>query len=242
MNRYHPPRDYDPHTDDPFARLEQILHRDGSWLEELTASFEPLTLERLDQINPELGERAARMAQSAIMWPDSKSGVPIASDSEIRRLCGPDAEEEFIAPITTMDSRAYNNFFLNLKMTYEPPSEKVFQEHSDSGKPNALLNLSYGTKPYVGRAHALLPEFMNALQEATWEIGDMTAWNKAMLIGYLEPEMNPDKAALLKGSRLAYVLLAQLMRSDDRRTQMAMLGIPTDDKTPITDVAAELRT
>jgi hypothetical protein len=54
--------------------------------------------------------------------------------------------------------------------------------------------------------------------------------------------MNPDKAALLHGSRIAYVLLARLMRRDDRKIQSAMLRFPTDAVSEITDPIVELRT
>lgn len=245
-------------ADNPFERLEMILHADAYRLKQLTGSTEPLTVERLTRIDPDLADTAENLADSDIKWPDEASAVLRAPhDARLQLLTGEDADMAFIVPIiaTDMDdeilalyqkkskeddwAKGYNNFFLNIGTKHQTASPEATQEFLKGGD---MLGLTYGTKPYVERAHALLPEFMDALQHATKMNGGMEQWNDAMVEGYLEDGENTEKAVLLKASRMAYVLLARLLRQDDAVIQKAMLGFSLEGTALIKNPAAELRT
>ena len=234
-----PNRLIDP-IDDPFERLETILLMDEYRLKQLTASTEYLSISRLAHIDPELADSAEALASGDTRWPDDESAVAEGpAELGIEPFVGEDAEIAFIAPILSEGSTAYNNFFLNLKIPHQTASKSAAAECMARGD---MLGMTYGTKPYIGRAYALMPDFMHALQQATEQTGSMGDWNDAMVEGHVDPNANYRQAVLLHASVYAYVLLARLMRSDDISIQKTMLGFAAPTVTPIVDPVSELRT
>lgn len=228
---------------DPFRRLEAILRANSARLEALVAlPDEPLTVEVLQGIDPEYARVAETTARTALQWPDEESAVGLPDGSFVRRLYDDKPDQAFVQPIRVQDDEVeshYNNFFILLKTVHSIPSEDSMKQYLEDGD---IAAFAYGTKPYIARAYALEPEFMKTLQEATATVSDMTKWNETMYEGWLDPDFSPDKATLLRATRIAYVMLARLMRRDDTRIQAAMLRLPQSETKPaINDPAIELR-
>lgn len=232
----------DPQSD-PFRRLEAILKTSSARLEALFALPDrPLTIEVLREINPEYAQAAETVAQTALQWPNEESAVGLPDDSFVRTLYDDDPEQAFIRPIHLQNDEVgshYNNFFILLKTVHSMPSEDSMKQYLETGD---IAAFAYGTKPYVARAYALEPEFMKALQEATATVSNMAKWDETMYEGWLDPDFSPDKATLLRATRIAYVMLARLMRRDDTQIQAALLRLPQPEAKPaINDPAIELR-
>lgn len=251
------------HTHDPFIRLEAIIRRDAYLLKQLTSGMSPLSIERISRIDPGAADRAEAVAQSDISWPDVHSAA-LTPDyaATFAPLVDEDADLAFVVPILKAESeeyfaeaegnlnqeaacdnqawaKGYNNFPTILKAVQLSASPEVARDRMQAGD---LLGLTYGTKPYLERAHAVAPDFMDALQQSVAALGGMEAWRSAMLAGYLELDESTLNTQLLVASRTAFVLLARLMRRDDLRTQKRLLGFPNPDAPLIENPANELAT
>jgi hypothetical protein len=225
-------------TGNPFTRLNEVMRTERYLLEALTVSPNPLTVEQLNEIDPILAQRASEYANGPLLWPTSETAVSVADDSSLLELFGDDDDRAFVTPILADGSDAYNNFFLRIKTPHNPPSEQAAARCLQQGN---IVQFAYSMNVYTDRAYTLVPEFMTALQQATADVGSMERWNDTMVEGLIDPEYNPDKATLLTASRTAYVLLSRLMRTDDRKIQFAMMRLPADTASIITDPVDELR-
>ena len=129
--------------------------------------------------------------------------------------------------------RGFNNFSLTL---CSPP--RVPDASADLFD-NAVI---HGSKPYLVRAHKLMPEFIDAVQAEVEQAGGYAALNDALLRGYEFPEENPRDALILRAARLTYGLLVNLMRSDDNARQAEWLGLEHKGRREINDSHTELWT
>src|SRR5690606_12870537 len=111
--------------------------------------------------------------------------------------------------------QAYNNFPAILSVKPNRPSEG---ENLVNFMTRVQL-FQYATKPYLARAHALAPVFMDALQRRMSELPERSLWEKSLFRAVSEEHADSEDRILLRGSRLAYQLLINLMRSDDLATQ-----------------------
>ena len=248
---------------DPLARLDEIMRRDAYVLKQLTRSTEPLTIERIARIDPGAADRAEAVAVTDIAWPDAESAALSAQYVDtFAPLTDEDADLAFVVPILKAESedypedgvidldrqaatddqswaKGYNNFSSILKAKQYSPSPEVTRERMQAGD---MLGLTYGTKPYLERGYAVAPDFMDALRDSIDELGGMEAWRTAMMTGYIEYDEMTGNTQLLVASRMAFVLLARLMRRDDLMTQKRLLGFPDPDGPLIRNPANELAT
>lgn len=248
--------------DSPFAELADALKTDAYRLKLLTASTSPLTIEKLARLDPAAADRAELLDMSGIGWPDAETAAlrPEFASTFTPLLDG-DADLAFIVPILRAEqesakedqsdkhkpaqdddqgwAQGYNNFPILLKAKQWQASPAVLRERMAAGD---MLGLTYGTKPYLERAYAVAPEFMQALQRSIEAVGGMDAWKHAVATGYVEYDEASDNANLLTASRIAFVLLARLMRSDDLQIQKRLLGFPDPTAPLIKNPANELAT
>lgn len=230
----------------PPASLEHILRRHEDELTLLAQPGHPLKRERLATIAPHLLKVVDEAEANGIGWPDEESIVPIKSGAHLAEYVDVNPEEadrlfmlEVLAGITDQSKqRGFNNFPVILAMLPQRPREG---ESAESLRKNYSMR-PYSTKPYLWRAHMLKPEFMEAVQKATAACNGPTGWGEAMVQGALEPEEYPYDAALLRASRLGYKLLANLIRSDDKKRQWEWLGLDPSTASEIDDPEAELWT
>ena len=227
------------------ASLEKIIARDELLLTRLAAPGHPLTPERISGRVPNAKDIVEYADSSGIDWPTHDSTV-----SRIR----PKMRDYFVPDATLADShfvyeairgrrgtpgaRGFNNFSAILRSApYKPEGREDFQRVMQKNPSEAL----YGSKPYLLRAYLLAPEFMSSLQKAVSECGGSSDWHEALMRGGLEADLYPQDAALTRGSRLAYGLLANLMRTDDIQRQSEWLGF-SGNAPLITDPETELWT
>ncbi|HEY1085965.1 MAG TPA: hypothetical protein VGE34_04555 [Candidatus Saccharimonadales bacterium] len=218
----------------PHEALEAIIARDREELEALAHPGQPLTAEWLGEMNPALVPIARQAEAAGIGWPDGASAVMVPNTSPILSYQGEDADKAFATAIISDRSQAFNNFPQLISARPEIPApDEAFTDYM-------LRNphFAYASKPYLYRAYMLKPEFMTALRESVGESG-MTHWNDRILQALFNPEFNREDVVLLTGSRIAYTLLANLMRQDDTQRQYGWLGMSETD-TLIEDAATEL--
>ena len=226
--------------------LEYILERDGHFLEELARPGIVLTRERLSEIEDATGEDLASVVEEAeaegIPWPSAETGMAVVEGGHIERhIENERSDEEFALAVISGGGGAFNNFSVHLQSLPIRPEEarspgELFRLHP------SMLEVTYGTKPYLWRAHMVAKDFMEALHHEVAVIGQggMSDWKQRVTQGAVDPEHNPRDAALLRGSRIAYVLLSNLMRTDDLELQYRLLGM--DNAPEITDPERELWT
>lgn len=226
--------------------LERILERHEHQLANLVAPGHPLTPERMRGRVPEAAQLIAHATEAGIDWPTRESAVSPRLGSTIRQYFIPDAAQADAHFVYEANHgrrgigkyRGFNNFPAILRaVPYKPTGREDFQAAMHRNPSGAL----YGSKPYLLRAYLLAPEFMGSLQQAVDTCGGSSEWNDALMRGGLEADLYPEDAALVRGSRLAYGLLANLIRADDLQRQTEWLGL--EGKTPpITDPETELWT
>jgi hypothetical protein len=226
--------------------LEVVLERDGELLEALAQPGRVLTKERLAAIEAAAGESllpAVEEAEAAgLRWPDEATGMGVVSGGHIERHAeDEDSDEEFARAVMAAGGRAFNNFSAHLQSLPVQPAEGQAPAELFAAHPS-MMTVIYGSKPYLWRAHLLVPDFMTALQyeAAAAEQGGMATWQDRVIQGAVDPEQHPHDAALLRASRIAYVLLTNLMRTDDLKLQYEWLAM--GEAPEITDPERELWT
>lgn len=210
-------------------KLEELLEQHESLLTHLAQPDHPLTLSRL-RGHVAGAEAIVREAEAeGIAWPTGESAVPSRLASPHREYFVSDAERSdahfAYGVIEGQRSRegyaGFNNFPALLRSKpYKPEGREDFRQVMALDPASAL----YGSKPYLLRAYMIAPEFMSALQESVKGCGGTSTWGEAMIRGGLEPDVYPEDAVLLRSSRLAYGLLANLIRTDDLQRQAQWLG------------------
>lgn len=230
--------------------FEVLLEHHSARLEVIAAPNTPLTSRRLQDINHPYVDVFAEAEASEIGWPDENSSVTFPSGSKVENYyaVSPEkADELFVTKIIHERSeapgqfRGYNNFPLILKAEpCRPSPEKSFMDLYRINPSDAV----YGTKPYLWRAYILEPDFMLALHEQVTRVekAGISDWREILLRGASSPESFPSDAALLRASRIAYLFLTNLMRTDDLKRQNIWTGMPTESARLITDPHAELWT
>ncbi|MDQ5932672.1 MAG: hypothetical protein QG649_757 [Patescibacteria group bacterium] len=188
-----------------------------------------LTRHRLMQIDPELCEIADQMEEQGIGWPDDESAVG-------HDVIPEDFDDYTFGSKLVYGGQAYNNFPAILSVKPNRPSE-------GENLVNFMTRVQLfqdATKPYLARAHALAPVFMDALQRRMSELPERSLWEKSLFRVVSEEHADSEDRILLRGSRLAYQLLINLMRADDLATQATIVGTTTGKS--ITDPVEELWT
>lgn len=228
------------------ASLDRILARQEHLLTSLATPGHPLTPERLRGKVPGVKQLVDHATENDIDWPTHDFVVPPRIGSNFRQYFISDAAQadaHFV--YEAIDGRrgrgihrGFNNYPAILRaVPYKPEGREDFQRVM-SRNPSAAL---YGSKPYLLRAYMIAPEFMASLQQAVDKCGGSSEWNDALMRGGLEADIYPQDAALVRGSRLAYGLLTNLMRTDDLQRQSRWLGFG-ETKHVITDPEVELWT
>lgn len=211
------------------ASLEQIIRRDERLLTRLAAPGHALTPERMSGQVPSAKRMVEYAVSRGIDWPTRDSAVPARISPRMHDYFIPDAAQadaHFVYEAIrgrrgTTGARGFNNFSAILRSApYKPESREDFQRVMQRNPSEAL----YGSKPYLLRAYLVAPEFMSSLQQTVAECGGSSEWHDALMRGGLEADIYPKDAALTRGSRLAYGLLANLMRTDDLARQSQWLG------------------
>ena len=235
---------------DPLS-LERLLRRDEHELTLLAEPGRPLTRERLRDINELLLEAADEAEHAGIGWPDEASAVSIGDEGVIARLISTEQQQadwRFTAEIMAEESEmvddtirrvGFNNFPALLRSRPVRPREGESIGDFMANNPSAAL---YGSKPYLWRAYMLKPDFMEALSTEVVRHGGPHGWNAALLRAAADPEHYPQDVALLRASRLAYVMIANLMRTDDLERQYDWLSSKSEHVPTITDPEVELWT
>ena len=231
--------------------LERLLRRDEHELKSLAEPGRPLTRDRLRDINELLLEVADDADRVGIGWPDETSVISVANEGVVARLIATEqlqADWRFTAEILAEESEViddtvgrvgFNNFPALLRSRPVRPQEGETIGDFMASNPSEAL---YGSKPYLWRAHMLKPDFMEALNAEVVRHGGPHGWNAALLRAAADPEHHPQDVALLRASRLAYVMLANLMRVDDLERQYDWLGFESEHIPTITDPDVELWT
>lgn len=227
------------------ASLEQIINRDEHLLSQLATPGHPLTPERMSGRVPNAKGMVEYAVTNGIEWPTRGSTVTRISP-KMRDYFVPDAvqaDSHFVYEAIQgrrgrQGMHGFNNFSAILRSApYKPEGREDFQRIMHKNPSEAL----YGSKPYLLRAYLIAPEFMSSLQKAVKECGGTSEWHEALMRGGLEADLYPQDAALTRGSRLAYGLLANLMRTDDLQRQSEWLGF-SGNAPLVTDPETELWT
>lgn len=204
---------------------ETMLH---PHLSDLAQPGRPLTRERLHQIDPALETTVDSMESKGIGWPD---------DDTVFHDVLPEDFDDHAFGRRLFDSRsAYNNFPAILSAAPALPNEG--EAGIDFMSRTRLYQ--YATKPYLIRAHELLPDFMGTLQRTMEQQYPMEEWTASLQRAVLDEHPDPDDELLLRASRLAYQLLINLMRKDDLQIQAHLMTMSLQRE--ITDPVVELWT
>lgn len=227
--------------------LEAQLRQDEDSLRLLVESTGALTADRVRASVENADELLRAAIAEGIGWPDEDSAVPLpegAFTEKLKQLSPDEADMLFastaLGGTAAYEGRGFNNFVIVIGSRPAVPEQgESFNEFFMRLSAGAL----YGSKPYLWRAHMLQPELMRALQqEIGLEKGSISRWESALERGASKPEVFPRDAALLRSSRLSYMLLSQLMRQDDLALQMDWLGMSREGASMITDPEVELWT
>lgn len=220
----------DPHAHDIISvnqsLAETLLH---PRLNDLAEPGRPLTKERLRTIDPAFLAVAESMEAKGLGWPD---------DETIFHDVLPEDYDDhaFGRRLLEGGSRAYNNFPAILSTAPALPAEG--EEGIDFMSRTRLFQ--YATKPYLIRAHELMPDFMGTLQRIMQQKYPMAEWTDSLQRAALDEHPDPEDVLLLRASRLAYQLLINLMRKDDLQTQARIMTMSLHHE--ITDPHVELWT
>lgn len=241
----------------PNAR-EHIGSREKPSLGELLSSHEEeltffaeagrqLTFDRLRLVAPEAAEGIEHSLPEDLEWPTDASSVEpgeevfdvFSNEIEPKKADNLFAEEVRLGLVRGTNQRGYNNFTAIIGSKPHLPTEAAWFMEAFHENPAAAI---YGTKPYLVRAHLLLPEFMGALQQEVSALGGQAEWNEAILLGDENPYKYPKAARLLRASRLSYGVLVNLMRRDDAVRHAKWLGLDGSSMRDIEDPRIELWT
>lgn len=230
MSNYLPPQDIDPHKE-----LEFILTRDREKLESAARRNTALTLEALTEIDPNLVGPAQEIATSGLLWPDTDDPLVVPESSHLLKVQGEEADTNFIWPLVVAGAGLAN--FYNL-IAAEPhtPTAMSHEQLLDSFDNHDIF---YETKPCLVRAHAIFPEFMDALRGVALQAGTNERFYQRLIDGYIDPEPGVEQSSTLISARIAYSIMGRLMRPDDRYIQKTLLG-DAEPSTTIVDPAHEL--
>lgn len=210
--------------------LEQALERHQQTLAYFAEVGRPLTPERIAGRVPQARRLVAQANELDLAWPDRDTAVPVSPSVRFRSYFVRDSEkadynfshEVFQGVTTRKTQRGFNNFYALL--ANEPFRPDI--DGNQGSRTTSLMALHYAARPYLHRAYVLQPDFMTALQKEVAARGGMEEWQYAMVNGGYDPEDNPRDAVLLRGSRLAYGLFANLMRTDDTQREHRWFGRP----------------
>jgi hypothetical protein len=209
-----------------FSLAETMLH---PHLIELAQPGRPLTRERLHQIDPKLEVTIDSMERKGIGWPDD--------DTVFHDVLPEDFDDHAFGRRLVESNMAYNNYpgILSAAPALPDDGENSFDFL------NRTRLYQYATKPYLIRAHELLPDFMGTLQRTIEQRQyPMEEWRASLQRAVLDEHPDPDDQLLLRASRLAYQLLINLMRKDDLQTQAHIMTMSS--QRDITDPVVELWT
>jgi hypothetical protein len=205
---------------------ETMLH---PHLSKLAQPGQPLTRERLSEINPAYLEVADVMERQGFSWPDSDVAFPGALPENFN-------DEMFGRRVLEKRGSGYNNY--PAIISAEPALPKADETTFEFMQRTRLYQ--YATKPYLIRAHTLMPEFMGELQATLQENYPMNEWVESLLRAVVDEHPDPEDALLLRASRLAYELLINLMCKDDLEIQGRLMKLSLQQE--ITDPIIELWT
>ena len=229
------------------SELEEALARHEGLLTLLAEPGHALTEQRLLKRISASASILELARGDGLEWPTADTAVPTHLDARSRRYFDDDpfqADSHFALEVMAgqtylEEGRGFNNFPVILwSEPFRPEGVADFMQRMAKNPAQA----TYESKPYLLRAHALMPEFMGALQRSVASYGTLAKWNNALERGGIEPEEYPADAVLLRSSRLAYGLLANLMRTDDLQRQAAWCGLDASRAPLIEDPETELRT
>lgn len=211
--------------DTPLSLAETIA---TSHIEELAVPGRPLTKDRLFHVDPGLVKVAEELEGTDIGWPDD--------ERVFHDVLPEDYDDIAFAHRLAEGSKAYNNFPALLST---PPSLPELDEAFIDFMHRTKL-FQYATKPYLARAYALQPDFMNALQRSMTDVGSPQAWRERLLDATAGEDADHEDMVLLRASRLAYQLLINLMGKDDLMIQSKILTMSSQRE--IQDPVVELWT
>lgn len=204
---------------------ETVLH---PHLNEFARPGIPLTGERLHHIDPALDAVVGAMERKGIGWPDD--------DNAFSDTLPEDFNDDMFGHQILEGGSAYNNFPAILSTA---PAVPIEGESSVDFMARTRL-FQYATKPYLIRAHTLMPDFMGTLQRTIERPYPLEEWTAALQRAVFDDHPDPDDRLLLRASRLAYQLLINLMRKDDLQTQARLMTMSLQHD--ITDPRTELWT
>ncbi len=187
---------------------ETLLH---PHLNELAQPGRPLTKDRLQRIDPALLVAAESMEAKGVGWPDD--------NTVFHDVLPEDFDDKAFGRRLFDAGSAYNNFPAILSAAPSLPEE------GEDGLEfmNRTRLYQYATKPYLIRAHELLPDFMGTLQRTMEQKYPMVEWVGSLQRAMLDEHPDPEDELLLRASRLAYQLLINLMRKDDLQIQAHLM-------------------
>jgi hypothetical protein len=218
--------DEEHRPDVPRSLVEAMAN--STHLEDLAMPGRPLTAGRLLQIDPALVSVAETMNDNDICWPDD--------DTVFHDVLPEDFDDMAFGSKLAWNRAHYNNFpaIISTKPSRPEEGEDIVAFWSRT------KSYQYATKPYLMRAHALQPEFMDVLQRTMEDHYGMQDWVDRLYQSVTETDPDPEDLVLLRASRLAYQLLINLMRKDDLQTQGRIMT--TSLQHEITDPITELFT
>ena len=236
----------------PQLSLEAILLRDREQLETFARPGVPLTYERMLQDSFEFSPAldATSLSEQAhdlgVYWPGESTAVHTV-EGLVYAFAGKHADMMFAHEASKNLSKdkgaridTFNNFpfLLSADVDLEETLENgVLQSGQQMADFDAGTNKMYGRAPYLVRAHILASDFMQALKLEVEDCRGIEAWTQRVAEGIVNESCYKP---LLTGSRIAYVMMANLMRVDDLQIRQRRYGRPVDAGY-ITDPVAELR-
>lgn len=248
----------------PQLSLEAILLRDREQLEAFARPDARLTYERMLEDSFEFSPMldATSISEHAhdlgIFWPGESTAVR-AGVGFLSSLSGDDADMIFASEASkvfmpndcrheghlyckedTLKVDTFNNFPILLRSKVDiteevtngmlAPGQQMTDFHNG-------IEAIYARAPYLIRAHILAPDFMRALQQEASECTSLQMWSERVVEGI---DADSKYKPLLTGSRIAYALLANVMRVDDLQIRQKRYGRPVN-ASYISDPVAELR-
>jgi hypothetical protein len=231
--------------------LEAILLRDREQLETFARPCVPITYERMlkDSFEFNPGLDAEDISQKAhnlgVLWPGESTAVR-TENGFLNFLSGDDADTifaqealKFFISHNNKDD-TFNNFPILIRSNVDL-NEKVTNGTLAADQQmldfQSGIDAIYARAPYLIRARILAPEFMSALQQEVSECVSPIMWSERIIEGLDEGSKHKS---LLTGSRIAYALLANVMRVDDLQIRQKRYGRPVNAPY-ISDPIAELR-
>ena len=214
--------------------LTEILKRNARRYEALSRAGTALTEERLAEIGLNAsGDIIEKSLDAGVSWPDEESAVRLASDSDILAMLNDKKaaqNDRYFAHLVARQApegagqtQGLNNFCALLWVNpFFPREDDTF--HDLIASSISFADVTHGTKPYLLRAQLLVPELMDSMRTTMRrpENYGIDNWRHAIARGVSSPESETSQA-ILTGSRLAFLIMANLMRRDDRFIQDQLL-------------------